>query len=245
MPGLAGELFAAAAAIDGDLMLRSSLADAGQPAGARADTVRQLMGSQLSPLAIDVLVDAVSQRWAGPAELLEAIESLGAQAAILVAEADGELDRVEDELFAFSQAVAGSAELQMALTDPSVPASAKATLVRTLLEGKATAASVGILAYAMGHLRGRRADAVIADLMDLAAEQRDRSVAQVRVARALEADQARRLAAALSRLTGRDVRLNVAVDPEVIGGVSVRIGGEVIDATVAGRLEQARRALVG
>ncbi len=54
-----------------------------------------------------------------------------------------------------------------------------------------------------------------------------------------------RLADALSRLKGRTVRLNVAVDPAVLGGVHVRIGDEVIDGTVASRMEQARRALLG
>ena len=78
-----------------------------------------------------------------------------------------------------------------------------------------------------------------------AAEQRGRSVAEVRVARPLDPDQATRLAAALSRLQGREVRLNVAVDPNVLGGISVRIGSDVTDATVATRLEQARRVLVG
>ena len=83
------------------------------------------------------------------------------------------------------------------------------------------------------------------DLIDLAGEQRSRSIAEVRVARPIDPDQAVRLSAALSRIHGRDVRLNVAVDPAVIGGISVRIGSEVVDATVATRFEQARRALVG
>jgi F-type H+-transporting ATPase subunit delta len=97
----------------------------------------------------------------------------------------------------------------------------------------------------MAHLRGRRADSVLEDLMAAAAEQRGRSVAEVRVARPLDDDQAARLEVALTRLRGRPIRLNVAVDPDVVGGIAVRIGSEVIDGTVATRIEQARRALVG
>ena len=97
----------------------------------------------------------------------------------------------------------------------------------------------------MSTLRGRRADAVIEDLIDLAAEQRGRSVAEVRVAQPLTEDQASRLTAALAHRYGREIRLNVAVDPAVLGGVSVRVGTEVIDATVSTRIEQARRTLVG
>jgi F-type H+-transporting ATPase subunit delta len=243
--GLPGDLFAAADLIAGDVQLRSSLSDAGQPTGSRAALVRTLFDGRISPLAVEVLADVVAQRWPSPGAMVDALEGLGAQASFLDAQESGSLDAVEDQLFSFHQAVSGSAELQMALTDPARPAAAKAALVGTLLEGRAAPQSSQVLSYAMSHLRGRRADAVVAGLMDLAAEQRDRSVAEVRVARPLEADQATRLAAALSRIHGREVRLNVAVDPEVIGGISVRLGTEVIDATMATRIEQARRALVG
>ncbi len=177
--------------------------------------------------------------------MVEAVEALAAQAAFMAAENGGSLDAVEDELFAFSRAVSTSADLQLALTDPAVGMQAKAGLVRTLLDGRAGEASTQVLAHSMSTLRGRRADAVIEDLIDLAAEQRGRSVAEVRVAQPLTEDQASRLTAALAHRYGREIRLNVAVDPAVLGGVSVRVGTEVIDATVATRIEQARRTLVG
>jgi F-type H+-transporting ATPase subunit delta len=82
-------------------------------------------------------------------------------------------------------------------------------------------------------------------LGDLAAAQRKRMVAQVRVARPLSQDQTQRLVGTLSSLKGREVRLNVALDPEVLGGIHVVIGDEVIDGTVASRLEQAHRAILG
>jgi F-type H+-transporting ATPase subunit delta len=245
IPALAGDLFAAADLIGGDVLLRGALSDAGQPAGSRAGLVRSLFGERLSTLAVDVLADVAGQRWSSPTSMVESIEELGAQAAFLSAEADGTLDAVEDELFAFSRAVSGSADLQMALTDPAVGSAQKGALVDGLLAGRAAPQTTAVLTYAMSHLRGRRADSVLEDLMGLAAEQRDRSVAEVRVARPLDPDQAQRLAAALSRLHGRQVRLNVAIDPDVIGGISVRLGNEVIDATMATRMEQARRALVG
>jgi F-type H+-transporting ATPase subunit delta len=94
-------------------------------------------------------------------------------------------------------------------------------------------------------LHGQRLDAAIDTLCELAARQRERVVAEVRVAAPLTEEQSRRLAAALSSLQGRTVRLNVAVDPAMLGGVMVTIGDEVIDGTVASRLEQARRAVLG
>jgi F-type H+-transporting ATPase subunit delta len=245
LPGLAEELFAAADVIGGDLQLRAALSDAGQPSGARVGTVQALFGPRLSALAVETLGDVVGHRWPDPTTMAEAIEALAAQAAFLVAEREGTLDAVEDELFAFSRAVAGSADLQMALTDPSVGPTAKQALVESLLEGRAARQTVQVVGHALANLRGRRADSVLEDLMGLAGEQRGRAVAEVRVARPLDPDQAARLGAALSRLHGREIRMNVAVDPTVVGGVSVRLGSEVIDGTLVTRIEQARRTLVG
>jgi F-type H+-transporting ATPase subunit delta len=247
-PGLAtlpGDLFAAADLVGQDLQLRMALSDAGQPVQSRVGLVRAIFAGRVSPLAVDTLADVASQRWPESTSMLEAVEGLAAQGAFLGAERAASLDAVEDQLFGFSRAVSESADLQMALSDPSVGSQAKAALVESLLVGRAQTQTVQVLAYALSHLRGRRADTVIEGLMDLAAEQRGRSVAEVRVARPLDPEQATRLSAALSRIHGRDVRLNVAVDPEVIGGISVRIGNEVVDATMATRIEQARRVLVG
>jgi F-type H+-transporting ATPase subunit delta len=245
LPGLPAELFAAADVIDADNVLRSALSDSGQPLPTRTGTVRSLFGGRLSELAVDTLADVASQRWPDPTALVEAIEGLAAQAAFIAAEGAGSLDDVENELFTFSRAVSTSADLQLALTDPAVGSQEKAGLVRTLLDGRAGEQSTTVLAHAMSTLRGRRADAVISDLIDLAAEQRGRSVAEVRVAVPLTDEQAGRLQAVLTRRYGRDIRLNVAVDPQVVGGVSVRVGSEVLDGTLASRIEQARRTLVG
>lgn len=245
LAGLVGELYSAADLIDSEPVLRSALSDAGQPSGARAGMVRSLFGERLSAPAVDTLADVATQRWEDPASLVEAIEGLAAHAAFLVADREGALDAVESDLFGFSRAVSTSADLQLALTDPSSGARAKEALVGTLLEGRAGSTSIQVLAHAMSTLRGRRADSVLEDLMGLAAEQRGRSVAEVRVAVPLADDQAQRLAAALTRRYGREIRLNVVVDPQLIGGISVRVGTEVIDATMATRIEQARRALVG
>jgi F-type H+-transporting ATPase subunit delta len=247
-PGMAelpGQLFAVADLISQDTQLRSALSDAGQPSATRVGLVHAVFDGRVSSLAVEVLADVVALRWSSPNDFVEVVEALATQAALMNADREGSLEQVEGDLFAFSQTVSGSADLQMALTDPSVGAAQKAGLVETLLSGRSTPQTIAVLSYAMGHLRGRRVDTVMDDLMDLAGEQRNRSIAEVRVARPLDPDQATRLAAALSRLNGRDVRLNVVVDPDVIGGISVRIGDEVIDATVATRIEQARRVLIG
>jgi F-type H+-transporting ATPase subunit delta len=242
---LSGELFAVADLLVREGLLRSTLADSGQPHAVRDALVRQVLGGKVSDLAVDIVLMAVARRWAEDMDLVMAIEQLADQAAFTVAEADGSLDATEEELFRFGRAVDSSSDLQMALTDPAQSSAAKAAIVGDLLQDRSTAASRQVLQYAVGHLHGRRIDSVIDELCDLAARQRERVVAEVRVAAPLDETQQRRLADALSRLKGRAVQLNVAVDPAVLGGVHVRIGDEVIDGTVASRMEQARRALLG
>ena len=101
-----------------------------------------------------------------------------------------------------------------------------------------------MIKHVAGNLRGRRVDAVLETLGTLAAAQRNQVVAEVRSVVALDADQTRRLSAALSKITGKNVRINVAIDPAIVGGISVTIGEDVIDGSVAARLESARRALL-
>lgn len=240
---VADDLLAVAGLLGQEKSLRLALADSGQPAGVRGAVVRDLFGGKVGDTSLAVLEEVVSARWSSDVDLVDAVERLGAQAAFTVADREGTLDRVEDELFAVGRAVDGSAELQMALTDPSVEGSRKSALVRDLIGGGAAPATTALVAYAAANLRGRQPALAIEALATLAAEQRRRMLAEVRTAVPLTEEQTRRLAAALSAQQGREVRLGVIVDPEVVGGIVVRVGDDVIDGSIATRLEQARRAV--
>jgi len=245
LDGLAADLFAVADLVGREKTLRSALADSGQSADSRSELVASLLANRVSPLALQVVQRTVRSRWSEDSDLLLGLEALANQAAFMVADAQGTLDATEEEIFRFGRAVDSSSDLQMALTDPGMPAAAKSAIAHDLLEGRSTAATQQVLEFAVGHLHGRRIDAVVDELADAAARQRQRIVAEVRVARPLDAEQERRLSEELSALKGRQVRLNVAVDPEVLGGVYVTVGDEVIDGTIASRMEQARRTMLG
>lgn len=240
---VSGDLLAVAGLLGQEKSLRQALADSGQPAGTRGAIVRDLFGGKVSDTSLAVLDEVVSARWSNDVDMVDAVEQLGAQAAFTVAESDGSLDRVEDELFRVGRAVDGSADLQMALTDPSLGAEHKSALVRDLIGATAAPTTTSLVSYAAANLRGRQPAVVVEALATLAADQRQRLLAEVRTAVGLTPEQTGRLAAALSTLQGRDVRLNVIVDPEVVGGIVVRVGEDVIDGSVASRLEQARRAV--
>ena len=215
----------------------------GQPEAARLGVVTSLFQGKVSDTTLAVLVDAVKARWSSDSDLVDGLEELGAQAAFIGAERDGQLDRVEDELFRFGRAIDSSSDLQMALTSPSLSDERKAALVRDLVGPTASPTTTALLVHVAANLRGRRPDVAVEELAELAAQQRQRLLAEVRSAVALTPEQEQRLAAALSRLQGRDVRVNVIVDPEVVGGIVVRVGDEVIDGSVASKLETARRTV--
>lgn len=240
---VSGELLAVAGVLGREKSLRQALADAGQPAEARAAIATELFGGQISPLTTAVLADVVSTRWSSAADLVDGVEQIGAQAAFSVAETDGSLDRIEDELFTVGRAIDQSPELQLALTDSAMTSESKAALVRDLVGRTAAPTTTALVAHAVSNLRGRRPAAAVEDLAKLASDQRRQVLAEVRSAIALTPEQHTRLAAALTRLQGRQVRVNVVVDPEVVGGIVARVGDDVIDGSIATRLEQARRTV--
>lgn len=242
---IAEEVLAVATLLAGEKTLRTALADAGQPVAVREALVKDVLGSRVNATTVSLLLSAIGARWSDADDLLDAVEELGAVVAFCAAESDGTLDRVEEELFRFGRAVEANPSLQMTLTDPALAPAGKAAVVKDLVAANAAPATTAVLTHIAANLRGRRVDAAVTSLSNLAAAQRERVVAQVRVAIDLDAAQRERMARALARLAGREVRLNIAVDPSVVGGASVRIGDDVIDGTMVTRLTQARRTLVG
>jgi F-type H+-transporting ATPase subunit delta len=165
-------------------------------------------------------------------------------AVVRAAEADGEADAVEEQLFAVERLVADNPGLREALGEPAHSAGDKQQLLRGLLEGKAARGTIQLVEQSVAGTY-RTVGLAIEAYQRIAATERDRVVALVRVARPLSDAEADRLKAALTRQYSRQVDLNVLVDPSVLGGVRVEIGDDVIDGTVASRLDGARRKLAG
>lgn len=226
-----------------DRSLRGLWADTATSNVVKNGVLTQLFGTRIPDLAIQIVQQAIDSRWSSAADLVDALEQAGETLVLMAAERAGSLDRVEEELFRFSRVVAGSSDLQMALTNPATPPGVKEGIVSQLLDGKADPTSEELLVYLAGHLRGRRMAHAVDALSQLAAVRRNRVVAEVTSAIPLSDDQLRRLTDVLTRIQGRPVLVNVTVDPAVVGGIEVRVGDDVIDGTLANRIEQARRRL--
>jgi F-type H+-transporting ATPase subunit delta len=238
-----GELFAVVGLLDREPGLRRALSDPSRDQEARAGLARALLASQLAGPTMELLSGLVTARWSGPGDLADAAEQLAVLAVAEAADREGILDELEDELFRFGRIIAGNPGLRSVMSNQFVPADGRRSVVTDLIAGKVSAAALQLITQAAAYPRGRSLDTGLAMYANLVAELRERLVAEVRVAVPLTTEQRSRLAAALVAAYERDVHLNVVLDPEVVGGMSVRIGDELINGTVASRLADLRRGL--
>ncbi|MGK3102687.1 F0F1 ATP synthase subunit delta [Streptomyces sp. WAC05858] len=242
---LAEELAAVTALLDREVSLRRVLTDPAQPGEAKAELAARVLGGQVGGESIDLVSGLVRSRWSRSRDLVDAVEQLASAAELVAAERTGALDNVEDELFRFGRIVSSSSELRGALTDRRASVSAKAGLVRELLGGRADQVTERLVVRLVTHPRGRSLESGLDELSKLAAERRDRTVAVVTSAVPLSDRQKQRLGEALGKLYGRKMHLNLDVDPEVLGGISVRVGDEIIKGTITDRLDEATRRMAG
>ncbi len=242
---LGDELFAVVGLLDAEHALRRALSDPGKPAAEKGAVASSLLHGKITRRAESLVVAAAEARWATPGDMVDAIEQLAVEAAVLAAEAAGGLDDLEDGLFRFGRVVAGQPDLRAALADPSLPAERKRGLLAALLEGKVTPVTLGLISQMVAHPRGRSLAAALELCAGIAARRRQQLIAVVRSAIELSAAQRRRLADALAASYGHPVHLNVVIDPSVKGGISVQIGDELIDGTAVSRLAAVRRKLAG
>jgi F-type H+-transporting ATPase subunit delta len=243
--GLADELFAVARLLDGQITLRRSLSDPAGKAEDRAVLARRLFASRLSPAALDLVETVARQRWSRPPDLVEAFMTLGIEAALDAADARGELENVEDELFRFGRIVGGDQALARILSDRKNPAEGRSALLDRLLSRKANPITVQLVRNVLTGPHVGTAENAIERLSEVASRRRGQSVARVTTAVPLTAAQEQRLTQVLGRIYGRTIGLQVTVDPSVLGGLVVQVGDEVIDGSIAHRLEAAQRRLAG
>jgi F-type H+-transporting ATPase subunit delta len=166
-----------------------------------------------------------------------------ADALFEVARAEGSLGRVEDELFSVARTIETNDALREAITDPGLPIERRLGVVEDLLGGRASSTTTALVSFVISAGRARDLAKIIDRLVEKAAESRAEAVAEVRTAMPLDDDQRDRLAAALSKHTGKKVSVKVIIDPSILGGIVAQIGDTVIDGSVRRRLEQLKETL--
>jgi F-type H+-transporting ATPase subunit delta len=235
------EILASGRAIAGAPQLLGLLSDPTADAAGKKVLIDRVFAGQ-SDATRAVLTAVAGSRWSSQQDLLAGIEDAGIRA---VAATAGPDSSIESELFAFETAVRSDAGLELALGTKLGSPQQKAALVERLIGSKSSPQTVTILSALVQQPRGRRIGELVRDASRIVADQADKVVATVITAVPLSDGQAARVARGLSERYGRDIIVNHVVDPQVVGGVRVQVGGDVIDGTVSTRLADLRLQLAG
>jgi F-type H+-transporting ATPase subunit delta len=239
----ADEVLAVADLLRREPRLRRAFSDPARTGTDRVELLRSMLGSKVSGPTAGLLEALVGGRWSSSNELLDGVETLGVQTILASADKADDLAEVEDELFRFGQMVDGNLELAAAVGDSSASVDRRVELVNALLEGKAKPATIRLAKVALSGYGGRNFSSSLTRLVEAAAERRERQIAYVTAAAPLTEEQEQRLGAKLAQLYGREIALKVSVKPEILGGLSVQVGHDLFDGSVAHRLAVARNAL--
>ncbi len=239
---LSAELFFAADVLGSNISVRRALTDTSRDAVAKGTLIKDLLASKVGAATVSLLTELSALRWSGAKDLVQVIEQLAIEAEATAANISGELDRVENEMFVVSTTISNSSELRKAFkSDADV---AKSQLVAELLKN-ASSSTTKLVSQMVNSWRGRSIESAFADYQWALAARRNRVIALVRIAAPISQAQQDRLAAALDKQVGQPVRMNIEIDPAVLGGVSVKFADEMVDGSVSNRLAGAARALAG
>jgi ATP synthase F0 subunit b/ATP synthase F1 delta subunit len=242
---LADELGSVVTLLVAEPSLNKHLAEPTDNPAPKVRLVETLFSGKIGGPSLDILKTAVSQRWSTEANLIDAVEHIARVALLKRAETAGEIDDVEEELFRFGRMLDAEPRLAALLSDYTAPADDRIALLDKVLDGESSPndTAAALLRQTVGHLRGERADEAVIDLAELAVARRGEIVAHVSAPVELSDAQRTRLTEVLTRIYGHPVSVQLDVDPEVLGGLSIAVGDEVIDGSIASRLSAAETQL--
>ena len=240
----ASDLFTILSVLSTSIGVRRALTDNARDSSAKAELISNLFGKNVSGGAQALLASASALRWSNPGEIADAIENLAVQAESACADKNGELEKVESQLFDFAQVLRANPELRQALNTSADTDQSKVSLLEAIVVGKYLTSTINLLRRVVTLRRGRSIDATLAAYAHYVSTRKDQVVAHVKSAVELSDAQLAKLVSTLSKQVGKDVRINIEIDPKVLGGISVRYADDVIDGTIVNRLAEAGRALV-
>ncbi|HEX4392352.1 MAG TPA: F0F1 ATP synthase subunit B/delta [Mycobacterium sp.] len=239
---LAEELVEVAHLLSHEVVVTRYLATRAEDSTPRIRLIERLLSGKVGDPALDVLRTAVSERWSDTPDLIVAIEHIARQAFLIRAERAGQIDEVADQLFWFSRVLDSEPRLASLLGDTAVPAEDRVQLLSNVLGSAGQSVNpitAALLAQTVDILRGEPAETAMLRLAGVAVARHGEVVAHVSAAAELSEAQRIRLTELLSRVYGRPVTAQMHIDPELIGGLAISVGDEVIDGTLSSRLARA------
>jgi F-type H+-transporting ATPase subunit delta len=165
-----------------------------------------------------------------------------AEAAFQIGRADGTLDAWERDLARIGELMT-NAELRRIVEHPVVPFASKEELLLKIAGADVMREAVDLVLLMIRRGRPRAIQPMISHFGELLRHQRGIVLAEVRTALPLEEAQRGSVEQRLAELTGEKIEMNEVVDESLIGGIAVRIGDRLYDASVRSRLERLRARL--
>jgi ATP synthase F0 subunit b/ATP synthase F1 delta subunit len=240
---LAGQLVSVANLLHRETVLARHLADPSSDAAPKVRLVESLLSGKVDDPALGILKTAVSQRWSSTSDLILAVKHAARLALLVRAEREDQVEDLEDQLFRFSRVLDSEPRLIKLLSEYSAPLDGRISLLTNVLRGRANRNTADLLRQTVEMLHGERADDVVRELAELAVSRRGEVVAQVRAAAELSESQHDRLTQVLTRIYSHPVSLQLDVDPRLLGGLTIAVGDEVIDGSLASKLSAAQTHL--
>lgn len=231
------------ALLDKNPVLRKKLTEDDEFPQGKTALVNSLFAGKASPVAVDVVAAAARQRWSTTADFGTALRRQNSLIMLAAAERDGSIETVEDELFRVSRLLDANPQLASLLSDHTHDADSRIGLLGKLIGGKVGAHTQTLLSHTVRLLHGQPVELAVGHLAELAAARRGESVAHVVSASPLTDAQIQRLAGVLGNIYGRSISVQTEVDPEILGGLRIAVGDEVIEADIATRLAKAAQTL--
>jgi F-type H+-transporting ATPase subunit delta len=243
---LANELASVVSLLNREIVVTRYLSLPSDDAAPKVQLVERLLSGQVGDATLDVLRAAVAERWSANADLVDGVEQAARQALLVRAEKADQVDEVEEQLFRFSRVLESQPRLSILLGDYSAPAQGRIELLHKVLESAddtINPIAEALLSQTVELLRGEAADAAVLKLAELTVSRRGEVVAHVGAAAELSDDQRNRLGEVLSRIYHHQVKVQLQIEPKLLGGLKISVGDEVIDGTLSSRLASAENHL--
>jgi ATP synthase F1 delta subunit len=171
---------------------------------------------------------------------MEEIARVYARSLFEVAREQDKLEVIREELGEFADALAGSHELQVFFFSPYFSTEEKKDGLHRTVEGADETLS-NFLELLLENHRMPVVFRVRREFDRLWDEANDLLPVQITSAVALDESVSRRIGDEIGRQTGKQVELTSTVDPDVIGGIVLRVGNSILDASIRNRLETLRK----
>lgn len=167
-----------------------------------------------------------------------------AQAFFAIAGEKNLLDQLEQELQQVAETINSYNELRILMNHQLVAPQDKKTMVDQVFSGAISESTLNFLHFVIDKYRITHLQEIYEAFVVYANDARNIADAQVRSATALSDEEVKAIEQNLVKVTGKNIRLSNEVDPNLIGGVVVRIGDKVIDGSLYRRLGRLKENLM-